>query len=270
MIRLTHTQIADAKNNDLDAISSVIRETEELVIARTHRFATNNGQIDRDLMDDLAQVGRIAVWESLGAFAGDEPSQFMAHIDRSITRAMADTRREATRPGVSVYTAKRFEQALSLAAGDPYDAERIAASEEMEGEKLSPDLAYAARLSWLGLDSLDRPYNAGQFGDSYTLGDAIAREMNVPADLVDSADIASHRRRVIREQVHRSLGLLSERQRHVLKAAHGISPVPQYVPGADDAELGAELGATAYQVQQARTKGQKRFSELYRAGAQAW
>ncbi|MEU7584449.1 hypothetical protein AB0B50_43500 [Streptomyces sp. NPDC041068] len=270
MIQLTHAQIADAKNNDLDAVSSVIRETEELVTSRAHRFATANGHTDRDLMDDLAQVGRIAVWESLGAFAGDDPAQFMAHIDRSVTRAMADARREATRPGVSVYTAKRFEQALALASGDPYDAERIAASEEMGGEKLTPDLARAARLSWLGLDSLDRPFNRGDFGSDYTLGDAIALEMGIPSDLVDPADIASHRRRVIRDQVHRALGLLSERQRHVLKAAHGIAPVAHYVAGEDDADLADDLNVTPYQVQQARTKGQKRFAELYRAGAQTW
>ncbi|MFD7069842.1 hypothetical protein ACFV97_21725 [Streptomyces sp. NPDC059913] len=269
MTTLTHAQIADAKNNDLDAVSSVIRETEELVKARAFRFATTAGHTDTDLVEDLAQVGRIAVWESLGDFAGDDPAQFMAHIDRSLTRAMADARREATRPGVSVFTAKRFEAALCQAAGDPYDAEKIAASEEMGSDKLSPDLARAARLSWLGLDSLDRPYSRGDFGSDYTLGDAIAQEMGIPADLVDSADIASHRRRVIHEQVHRSLGLLSERQRHVLKADHGIAPVGHY-GDQPDAVLAEDMGVTADQVKQARKYGKKRFGELYRAGARAW
>ncbi|MFE7467437.1 sigma factor [Streptomyces sp. NPDC057499] len=269
MTTLTHAQISDAKNNDLDAVSSVIRETEELVKARAFRFATTAGHTDTDLVEDLAQVGRIAVWESLGEFDGDDPAQFMAHIDRSITRAMADTRRETTRPGVSIYTAKRFEMALCEAAGDPYEAEKIAASEEKGTDRLTPDLARAARLSWLGLDSLDRPYGRGDFGSNYTLGDAIAQEMGVPADLVNSADIASHRRRVIREQVHRSLGLLSERQRHVLKADHGIAPVEHY-GDQPDAVLADDMGVTAEQVKQARKYGKKRFEELYRAGARAW
>ncbi|MFJ9161200.1 hypothetical protein ACIRPS_30870 [Streptomyces griseoviridis] len=269
MTQLTHTQIADAKRNELDAVSSVIRETEELVKARARRFANTAGHTDTDLVEDLAQVGRIAVWEALGDFGGDDPAQFMVHIDRGITRAMADARREATRPGVSVYTAKRYESALCQAAGDPYEAEKIAASEEMGTDKLTPDLARAARLSWLGLDSLDRPFNQGRHGESFTLGDVIAQEMGVPADLVDSADIASHRRRVVREQVHRALGLLSERQRHVLKADHGIAPVGHY-GDQPDAVLADDMGATPYQVKQARVKGKARFSELYRAGAGAW
>lgn len=268
MTQLTHAQIADAKRNDLDAVSSVIRETEELVKARARRLATTAGHTDTDLVEDLAQVGRIAVWEALGDFGGDDPAQFMAHIDRGISRAMADARREATRPGVSVYTAKRFEAALCQAAGDPYDAEKIAASEEMGTDKLTPDLARAARLSWLGLDSLDRPVNHGRHGESFTLGDVIAQEMGVPADLVDSADIASHRRRVVREQVHRALGLLSDRQRHVLKADHGIAPVGHY-GDQPDALLADDMGVTPYQVKQARVKGKNRFSELYRAGARA-
>ncbi len=269
MTQLTHAQITDAKNNDLNAVSSVIRETDQLVCRRARKFATTNGHTDADLIEDLAQVGRIAVWQAIGDFSGNDPEQFMAHVDQSITRAMADERREATRPGVSVYTAKRFEAALCQAAGDPYDAEKIAASEEMGSDKLSPDLARAARLSWLGLDSLDRPLNRGDFGSDYTLGDAIAQEIGVPADLVDSADIASHRRRVVREQVHRALGLLSDRQRHVLKADHGISPVGFY-GDQPDAVLADDMGVTAEQLKQARKNGKKRFFELYRAGARTW
>ncbi|MFI0262061.1 hypothetical protein ACH4OW_23825 [Streptomyces sp. NPDC017056] len=270
MTQLTRAQISDAKNNDLDAVSSVIRETEELVAGRARKFACTGGHTDTDLVEDLSQVGRIAVWEAIGEFAGEDPAQFIAHVDRSITRAMSDARREATRPGISAYTAKRFEKAICLASGDPYEAERVAASEEMGDERLSPELARAARWSWLGLDSLDRPFNIDITGAHITLGDVVAQETGMPADLIEATDIASHRRRVICGQVHRTLGLLSDRQRHVLKATHGITPVPYYRAGEDDAELANELDVTPYQVQQARTKGMKRFSELYRAGARAW
>ncbi|MCX5398485.1 hypothetical protein [Streptomyces sp. NBC_00102] len=101
-----------------------------------------------------------------------------------------------------------------------------------------------------------------------TLGDVVAGEMEEPAELVTASDVAAHRRDVVRTQVHRALGLLSDRQRHVLKADHGIAPVGYYGDG-PDAELAADMGATTTQVKQARCKGKARFAEVYRAGAGA-
>ncbi|MEV6076329.1 hypothetical protein AB0L80_14675 [Streptomyces sp. NPDC052069] len=268
MTQLTHAQISAAKDNGLDAVTAVIRETESLVSARAGKIAGFNS--NSDLIEDLTQTGRISVWQAISTFTGTEPAQFMVHIDRAVTRAMEDARREAIRPGVAPRIAKAFEDAISKAGGDPYEAERIATTDALGSDRMSPDLARAARLSWLGLDSLDRPFSAPLLGPGVTLGDVVAAEMEAPAELVNAADVAAHRRTVIRDQVHRALGVLSERQRHVLKAGFGIAPVAQYQPGADDDELAADVGATRYQVQQARTKGQKRFSELYRAGARAW
>ncbi|MEW1668810.1 hypothetical protein [Streptomyces albidoflavus] len=48
--------------------------------------------------------------------------------------------------------------------------------------------------------------------------------------------------------------LLSDRQRHVLKADHGIAPVERYGDG-PDAALATDMGVTPYQVRQARAKG---------------
>ena len=103
-----------------------------------------------------------------------------------------------------------------------------------------------------------------------TLGQLLADEIGIPADLIEGRDIATHRTRVIREQVHHALGLLSDRQRTVLKAGHGIMPLALYRTGTDDGELAEDMGVSTYQVQQARTKGQKRFAELYQAGARQW
>ncbi|MEU3074371.1 sigma-70 family RNA polymerase sigma factor [Streptomyces laurentii] len=269
MTHLTHAQIAAAKDNELTAITAIIKETESLVWSRARYYAGSTAENGNALAEDLAQSGRIAVWECIAKFDGDTPEAFMAYIGRHIDTAMLDALRTETRPGVTARAAKDFEHALTLAAGDPYDAERIAAGGEMGDRKMTPEHAYAARLSWLGLDYLDRPVSA-EDGDSLTLAEKVERESGVPADLITPADIASHRRTVIRTQVHRVLGLLSERQRHVLKAGFGVSPVPQYRPGADDGELAADMGCTRYQVQQARTKGNRRFGELYRAGARAW
>lgn len=269
MTHLTHAQIAAAKDNELEAVAAVIAETEALVKAKARRYAGSADENGNSLAEDLAQVGRIAVWQSLAKFEGDTPAAFMAYIEKALHTAMSEVRRAETRRGVSEYTAADFEKALTLAGGDPYEAERIAVSDDMGDRKMSRERAYAARLSWLGLDYLDRPV-ATEDGESFTLAEKIERETGTPAELITAADIASHRRTVIRDQVHRTLGLLSERQRHVLKAGFGISPVALYQPGADDGELAADMGATRYQVQQARTKGSKRFAELYRAGARAW
>ncbi|MGW1839827.1 sigma-70 family RNA polymerase sigma factor [Streptomyces sp. NPDC002067] len=276
MTHLTHAQIESAKSGDLDAVSAIIRETEALISSRARHYAGSHVENGNSLAEELAQAGRISVWQCVEKFDGDSPQAFMAYMDRHLRTAMLDALRAETRPGVSPRTAKDFEAALSLAGGDPFEAERIAASEELGDRKMRPETAYAARISWHGLDYLERPLVPEFTGDGAplagprTLAEMIERETGTPAELVTSADIASHRRTVIRDQVHRALGALSERQRHVLKAGYGISPVPQYRRGADDDELAADIGATRYQVQQARTKGAKRFAELYRAGARAW
>ncbi|MER5862223.1 sigma factor [Kitasatospora sp. NPDC002040] len=270
MTQLTHAQIQAAKAKDLAAITAVIAETDDLLTARARRLASTGGHTDTDLIEDLAQAGRIAVWQAIADFDGDSPAQFMAFVDRKITRAMADARREATRPGVDPHTAKVFEDALCLAAGDPYKAELLAVTGVRRNDRMSPELAYSARLSWMGVDSLDRPFNVTTLGENVTLGDVVARDIELPPDLVESRDVETHRRKVIRNQVHRTLGLLSERQRHVLKAAEGVSPVDQYREGTDDDLLAADMRVTPYQVQQARTKGKTRFRELYTAGAQQW
>ncbi|WP_411094305.1 sigma factor [Streptomyces sp. 021-3] len=267
MTTLTHDQISAAKENSLTAVTAVIRETEALVAARARKVAGSNG--NSDLVDDLTQTGRITVWQAIATFTGTEPAQFMAHIDRAITRAMEDARREAIRPGVAPRVAKAFEDAISKAGGDPYEAERIATTDAMGQDKMSPELARAARLSWLGIDSLDRPFSAPLLGPGVTLGDVVAAEMEAPSELVTASDVAAHRREVITDQVHRTLGALSERQRHVLKADHGVTPVPHYGDGPDSA-LADDMGITVPLVRKARYQGKGRFAELYRAGARAW
>ncbi|WP_461296352.1 sigma-70 family RNA polymerase sigma factor [Streptomyces harbinensis] len=269
-MNLTLEQLRHAKNKDMAAISAVIRETDSLISKRARRYATAHGRTDMHLAEDLEQTGRIAVWQCLESFEGDEPAQFVAYLDRALSRAMTDARREATRPGVSPYIAKAFEDALRIAGGDPYRAEVVAVSPVMGKDKMTEETARAARLSWLGLDFLDRPAGDGESDSTRTLRDVLADEIGIPGDLIDGRDLDTHRRTVIREQVHRTLGILGERQRHALKAAYGISPVPLYRESADDEELANDMGVTRVQVQNYRTKGKRRFAELYTAGARAW
>ncbi|MGW8975116.1 hypothetical protein [Streptomyces platensis] len=268
MTHLTAELIFAAKRNDLSAISALIAETESLVISRANYHATLKGRLDADLAEDLAQVGRVRIWESLANFEGTERGEFLNYIGKALHSAMTEHRRAVTCQGVSPTTAKDFERAIELAAGDPYEAARIATTDAMGPRKMTRDRAYAALLAWLGTDSLDRPLNDDLYGEAITLGDVIAAESGVPVDLLDPRDYVSATRKTVRDQVHRVLGKLSDRQRHVLKADHGIAPVGHYGDG-PDAVLADDMGVTPYQVKQARVKGKNRFSELYRAGAAA-
>ncbi|MFE4610016.1 sigma-70 family RNA polymerase sigma factor [Streptomyces niveus] len=268
MTHLTAELISAAKSNDLAAISALIAETDSIVINRARHHASDKGHLDHDLAEDLMQAGRVRLWESLPTFEGKERGEFLAWVEKVLHSAMTEHRRAVKFQGVSMTTAKDFERAIELAAGDPYDAARIATTDAMGPRKMTRDRAYAALLSWLGADSLDRPLNDVLYGEAITLGDVISAESGVPADLLDPRDYESTRRKTVRSQVHRVLGKLSDRQRHVLKADHGIAPVGHYGDG-PDVELADDMGVTPYQVKQARVKGKNRFSELYRAGAAA-
>ncbi|MGW2425080.1 hypothetical protein ACWC0C_38560 [Streptomyces sp. NPDC001709] len=270
MFHISADLIAAAKRNEINAISEVISTTEPFIAARAREYAIVDGRLCNDLLDQLMQAGRIAVWDCLTNFKGTEGGQFVAFIGRELRSTMRDTKREVVMPGMTAQAAKDFELALTLAHGDPYDAVRVACTDEMGDRKMSPERASAALLAWLGTDSLDRPLSPDEYGEGITLGDVVANVAGVPGDLLDPSDYESTRRTTIRSQVHRTLGLLGERQRHVLKASHGIPPVRDYGQDGSDAELAADMGATTKQVHEARAKGQKRFRELYQAGAQAW
>lgn len=182
MLNLTNAQVAAAKANDLDAVAAVCGEIEERVGQLARRYATTGGRTDQDLVEDLAQIGRITVWESLSRFEGETVAQLFTFLDRTLSGTLAAERRTHTRQGVSEATAARFEKALSLSGGDAYEAEKVAQSEEHMGTfKLSAEMAHAARLSWQGIEALDAPLpRAHELDDSKTL-------LNKLADVVPTA-----------------------------------------------------------------------------------
>lgn len=258
MLNITPEQLADAKNNDLAAVSAVIAATEDRVQYHARSYATNAGNLDRDLAEDLAQIGRIAVWEILSRFQGDSVGEFFSFMDRSVSGAMDDERRRATRQGVSERAARDFETALSLAGGDPYDAEKLAQTDAMGARKMSADLALSARLAWHGSLALDAPRGV----EGGTLADTLV------ADVRDAdADRAQERRRVTAKAVHRALDKLGTRANHILKGTFGIDgPVPFFGEG-NDAEFAEYLGVTNVGLRSQRRKAKERFREVYLAGA---
>ncbi|MEV7925291.1 sigma-70 family RNA polymerase sigma factor [Kitasatospora sp. NPDC088779] len=262
-LSLTPEQIAGARNNNLGDITAVLAAMDHRVQWHANHYASTGGRLDRDLAEDLAQDGRMALWRAIERFEGDEVSQFFAFADRTISGALADKRREMTRQGASRQASKDFETALGMCGGDPYEAERFCIDPPTGFRRLSPESAWAARMAWQGLRYLDAPAGV----DGTTLGDVVADTTDVPADLVEQADVERHRRHVIRDAVHTTLNKMGPMQGHVLRADFGIAPVPLYGPEVPDEDLAADMGVTERQVRQGRYLGRKRFAELYLAGA---
>jgi RNA polymerase sigma factor (sigma-70 family) len=262
VIALTEQQIADAKNNDLTAVTAVVEATEERVQQLARRYATGSGRTDLDLQEDLAQTGRVAVWEALGRFNGQTVAEFFVFIDRTVQGVMSDARKVETRPGVTRSIASEFERALSIAGGDPFEAEKVAQSDVMGKKKLSPEMAYAARLSWQGVEYLDAPAPSGD-GEAYaSLLDKVADRVGVSADLVEPSDYAKVRRAETRDNVHAILDRMGNQQTTVLKATFGIDPVGFYGTENDD-EIAADFGIERHRVRVIRSLGKTRFAKLW-------
>lgn len=269
MINLTPEQIAAAKANNLEAVTAVLAETEERVQQLARKYAMTGGRLDADLVEDLAQVGRIAVWEAVARFDGESVAQFFTFIDRTVSGKLSDERRTATRQGVTMQAAKDFETALSMAAGDPYEAERLAVmSEAMGARRMSPEMAYAARLSWQGTDSLDAPLpfrNSDGEGGTSTLADRLVTD-DMPDDLVTDRDRENARQRAIRGYVHAALGKLGDKARAILRGTYGIDGPTPYFGTENEAEFAAFLGMPRENLRSQRAKAHARFAEIYLKG----
>jgi hypothetical protein len=159
--------------------------------------------------------------------------------------------------------AQEFETALRATSGDPYEAERYAASSAMGKRALSRETAYAARLSWQGLDSLDRPVsNSNHKGATLTLGDTI------PEEFVTSKDRENARQRAIRVAVHAAMKRLSPRASAILAGTYGIDDGHTPYFGTEfEADFAEFVGvANAKYLQAQRTKAHSRFEIVYLAG----
>jgi DNA-directed RNA polymerase specialized sigma subunit len=271
MIDLTPEQISAAKANDLEAVSAVLAETEERVLQHARHYATVGGRLDHSLMEDLAQVGRVAVWQAVARFEGDTVAQFFTYIDRTVSGALGEERRAVTRPGVTQQAAKDFEKALTMAAGDPHEAERLAVmSEAMGPRRMSPEMAHAARLSWQGVEYLDAPVsgiNTNADGAIGTLGDRFESDLGLPDDLVTDKDRENARQREIKGYVHATLGKLGDKARSILTGTFGIDGPTPYFGSDNEAEFAAYLGMPRLtDLRSQRSKALSRFAELYLKG----
>jgi RNA polymerase sigma factor (sigma-70 family) len=249
----------------LEAVSAVIKATDERVKYLARKYATTGGWQDRDLVEDFEQAGRVAIWQSLARFEGEDVAQFFTFIDTTLRGTMARARRTETRPGVSEARAADFENALRACSGDPYEAQAFAASPAMGARKMTPEMAYAARLSWQGIEYLDAPTGGGE-GEPTTLADRLGvtgDHATTYAEALDEiGDAERERRNAIRNRVHETLALMGGQQADVLRGTFGIEPVAYYGTE-NDAEMAADFGWKPAAVRPARAKGKARFAELW-------
>lgn len=221
--------ILAAQRGDTDAVTAVITAMDRRVRALARRA-------DRNLAEDLAQVGRMAVWECIRRFDGTTADRFAAYAWTSAKGAMSNARRELAYQGVTPDVMKLFESALRRTGGDVTAAERLVCSAEMEPWRLLPDTARAARMAHQGAV----PLPMGSAGPERSEGPTTRSEAT-------------------RRRVGYSLAMLSTRQRAVLKATYGISGNG----AADDAETGQTLKLTHAQIASARHKARNRFAEVH-------
>jgi RNA polymerase sigma factor (sigma-70 family) len=266
MINLTEQQIADAQSNDLDAVAAVSRATEERVTQLARRYATTGNVLDRDLAEDLAQVGRIAVWEALSRFQGRTVAQFFTYIDTTVSGELSSARKVEQRRGVSRAVAADFETALAHAGYDAYAAEKVAQDAEVMGKRrMSAEMAYAARLSYQGIEYLDAPVGDidGTPNDAYTVADMVAFMAACGRDdISEDLDPERARRERIAGQVRSTLDRMGGQQRTVLMALTGIEPVPEY-GSENDEELARDFDLPRDRITSIRARGRERFRTLY-------
>ncbi|MFD7257799.1 hypothetical protein [Streptomyces sp. NPDC059874] len=267
MIDLTPQQISDAKTLDLDAVTAVIAAMEERVAQHARHYATAGGRVDYDLSEDLAQVGRVAVWEGLSRFNGESVAEFFTFMDRTISGKLADERKVQTRTGVSREIAALFERCLTEAAGDPYHAEALAQDRAfLDRRVMSADMAYAARVSWQGMEYLDAPTSSTNNApgiDSYLT--AKSHDYGIPLDLLEASDIGSAARRAKIDKVNETLDRLPGTQQAVLSAEFGIGDFPCY--GNDYRGLADVAGVPVASVESFREAARENFRTVYLGGS---
>ncbi|WP_301130121.1 sigma-70 family RNA polymerase sigma factor [Streptomyces cacaoi] len=225
--RLSAPQIRAAKEGSPEAVTGLLGALEGLIRARAAR-------IDSTLAEDLAQVGREAAWLSLRRFAGTDPAQFLAFVDRTITGAMRDARKEWQRQGVSRAAASDYEKAVQIAEGDVYAAERVATTEAMGARKMSADMAFAARCSYQG--AVCAPERLSQ--------------LPCPSGPAAPESPSAGRARLL-------LASLGAQQRRVLELTYGIGDFGRM----SDSAIATELGISTERVRVVRARAHARLRE---------
>jgi DNA-directed RNA polymerase specialized sigma24 family protein len=259
MDALTLDTIKAAQDNDLAATSEVINATEDRIAHLAYKMGAS-----ADQRDELAQVGRIAVWEGLARWNGNTVDSFFAFIHKTVQSKMQDAKRIEWNQGATGAdhdALKAFATCLAEADGDTGAAERLCQTLPEAGRRLSAERAYAARVAWQGPFSIDKPHP--ETGTPYA--ELLPSEFDVPGDLIEPSDLARAQRDRKIKTVRAVIESMGAKQAHVLKATYGIDPVACLGTGAEaDAELAATLDMQPKAVKTVRRQAHLSFENRYR------
>lgn len=267
---LTLDTIRAAQGNDLNATTDVIKATETRIMALANRAASRMRSGSKravDHVDEFAQIGRVAVWESLGRFEGDSVDSFYGFVWTTVERRLMDAVRDERTPGADADALKVFANMLELADSDAHLAEKLCQTVPPKGRRLSADRANAARLAYQGTDSLDAfAPNDADTDDEGTIADTLASALGIPEDLLRPADYTAEDSRRKHAIVNAILDVMGQGQRDVIRHSFGIGGAEDFGYGREDnrdAELAAFLGTAVANLRPARTKGLKSFAKRY-------
>lgn len=268
MTEITAETITAAQAGDLTASTAVVEVTDPLIgmLAReaAGRIAGSEHSRRADLVEEFESIGRLAVWEHLGAWKGE--AKFTTFMYAAIRGAIADGARETVSPGADHMALKLFVRMLKIAGGDAILAETLCTTLPKAGERISKDRANAARLAFEGAKSLDAP---SPYDPEASLGDALAdtlTEFDVPADLVTSDDLSGAQRKARRALVRAVLDTLSPLRREVLKARVGFEGYADDLDPTDVPEAVSPLVGglpTQEAVTDAYRKGKAQFAARF-------
>jgi RNA polymerase sigma factor (sigma-70 family) len=224
-MQITDTQFDAALDSDPEAITAILQAFDGMIRDRARR-------IDWRGTEDLAQVGRLALWRCLYSFDGPTVAEFVAYAVRTITGAMMDAHCTARYVGVSRDMAKLWRSAVKRADGDFREAERLLTSGELAW-RMHPETVHTIRAAV-------RPPEP--------LPDDVAEEY--PAASTESPT-GAHARFL--------LGSLGKQQRAVLEMSYGLG---EHGRVSDD-EIGEALGINRTHVAAVRSRALKRLREMY-------
>ncbi|WP_030832611.1 sigma-70 family RNA polymerase sigma factor [Streptomyces hygroscopicus] len=218
------TLIREAQNGSADAVAGILGELDGLIRARARR-------IDPYSAEDLAQVGREALWCCLSRYDGRYASSFIAYADRTVKGAMMDAHCAMRYPGISLESAKLWRSALKHADGDADEAERLMCSGELAW-RAKPETAKAVRS-------------------------AVSPAEPLPEHL--AAQIPAKPSEAVRERTEGRVAwmllTLGEQQRAVLEMTFGLGKFGRMT----DSEIGEALGIPAKRIPSVRSKALARL-----------